>query len=292
MTAAESSCGTRDSDRADVKVSLSIRTVLLVAGAVAIAYALVLISNVLLVVLVSVFGVAVRSPVATAMEQRLGWSRGLCATVLVLATLVIIGVAVLVLAHSISGAVRGFSHDLPHIVDKVRHSELGKFINSGSNALDTLRRHASDDITRGVGEASDGIAHVGVSTAGAIAVFFSVIFLTLFGLIEEPRARDWTGSLLYRGERKRYLQLADRIINTTSRYMLGNLAISVICATVYGVTALILGVPYPLAIGGIAGILDLIPNVGATIAGIIIIAIAALSVSLKTMTVFVIVMAV
>jgi alkanesulfonate monooxygenase SsuD/methylene tetrahydromethanopterin reductase-like flavin-dependent oxidoreductase (luciferase family) len=222
MTAAESSCGTRDSDRADVKVSLSIRTILLVAGAVAIAYALVLISNVLLVVLVSVFGVAVLSPVATAMEQRLGWSRGLCATVLELATLVIIGVAVLVLAHSISGAVRGFSHDLPHIVDKVRHSELGKFINSGSTALDTRRRHASD-ITRGVREASGGIAHVGVSTAGAIAVFFSVIFLTLFGLIEEPRARDWTGSLRYRGERKRYLQVADRIINTTSRYMLGNL---------------------------------------------------------------------
>jgi predicted PurR-regulated permease PerM len=73
--------------------------------------------------------------------------------------------------------------------------------------------------------------------------------------------------------------------------MLGNLAISVICATVYGVTALILGVPYPLALGVIAGILDLIPNVGATIAGIII-AIAALSVSLKTTTVFVIVMAV
>ena len=30
--------------------------------------------------------------------------------------------------------------------------------------------------------------------------------------------------------------------------MLGNLAISVICATVYGITAAILGLPYPLAI--------------------------------------------
>ena len=209
---------------------------------------------------------------------------------LVLVILIIIGVVVLVLAHATSGAVRGFSHDLPHIVDRVRHSDLGKLINSGSNALDTLRRHASD-ITRGVGKASGGVAHVGVSAAGAVAVFFSVIFLTLFGLIEEPRARAWIGSLLYRGGRKRYLRVTDRIINTTSRYMLGNLAISVICGTVYGVTALILGVPYPLALGVIAGILDLIPNVGATIAGIII-AIAALSVSLKTVIIFVIVMAV
>lgn len=290
MTAEESSSQERGSGRTHVEVSLSIRTVLLVAGAVGIAYALVSISNVLLVLLVSVFGVGVLSPVVTAMEQRFGWSRGLCATVLVLVTLVTIGVVVVVLAHATSGAVRGFSHDLPHIVDRVRHSALGNFINGGSNVLDTLRRHARD-ITGGVGNAAGGVAHVGVSAAGAVAVFFSVIFLTLFGLIEEPRARAWTGSLLYQAERKRYLQVADRIINTTSRYMLGNLAISVICGTVYGVTAVILGVPYPFAIGVIAGILDLVPTVGATIASIII-AFAALSVSLNAAIIFVIVMAV
>ena len=290
MSAAESFSGARDGDRAGVEVSLSIRTVLLVAGVVALAYALVSISNVLLVVLVSVFGVAVFSPVATAMEERLGWSRGLCATVLVLVILVIILVVVLVLAHATSGAVRGLSHDLPHILDKVRHSDLGKFINGGSSVLDTLRQHASD-ITKGVGKASGGVAHVGASAAGAVAAFFSVIFLTLFGLIEEPRVRDWTGSLLYRGERKRYLHVVDRIVDTTSRYMLGNLAISMICGAVYGITALILGVPYPLALGVVAGILDLVPSVGATIAGVII-AIIALSVSLKTMIIFLIVIVV
>jgi predicted PurR-regulated permease PerM len=69
------------------------------------------------------------------------------------------------------------------------------------------------------------------------------------------------------------------------------LAISVICGTVYGVTALVLGLPYPLALAVIAGILDLIPNVGATIAGIII-GLVALSVSLEAVIVFVIVMVV
>jgi predicted PurR-regulated permease PerM len=73
--------------------------------------------------------------------------------------------------------------------------------------------------------------------------------------------------------------------------MLGNLAISVICGTVYGVTALVLDLPYPLALAVIAGILDLIPNVGATIAGIII-GLAALSVSLEALIVFLIVMVV
>ena len=73
--------------------------------------------------------------------------------------------------------------------------------------------------------------------------------------------------------------------------MLGNLAISVICGTVYGVTAVILGLPYPLALAVIAGILDLIPTIGATIAGVII-GIVALSVSLEALIAFAIVIVV
>ena len=92
-------------------------------------------------------------------------------------------------------------------------------------------------------------------------------------------------------KRERVLSVTDRIIQTTSRYMLGNLAISVICGTVYGVTAVILGLPYPLALAVIAGILDLVPSIGATLAGVII-AIVALSVSLEALIVFMIVIVV
>jgi predicted PurR-regulated permease PerM len=70
--------------------------------------------------------------------------------------------------------------------------------------------------------------------------------------------------------------------------MLGNLAISVICGLVYGVTAVILDVPHPFALAVIAGVLDLIPNIGATIAGVII-GVVALSVSLEATIAFVIV---
>jgi predicted PurR-regulated permease PerM len=290
MTVADPASGTRDTGGRGVNVSLSLRTILLVAGIAAVAWALTSIANVLLLIFVSLFSVAVLSPVVSAMEQRFGWSRGLCSTVLVLALVVVIGVVALVLVQAMSGSVRGFSDDLPQIVDKARHSDLGSFINRGSDSLDTLRKHASD-IASGVGKVSGGVAHVGASAFGAVTLVFSVVFLTLFGLIDEPRWRDWIGSLLYRDKRERYLRVTDQIIRTTSRYMLGNLAISVICGTVYGVTALVLGLPYPLALAVIAGILDLIPSIGATIAGIII-GLVALSVSLQAVIVFVIVMVV
>jgi predicted PurR-regulated permease PerM len=275
-----------DADRREVEVSISIRTILFVAAVVVFAFALFSIGDVLLLILVSIFSVAVLSPVVDAMEGRLGWRRGLCATLLVLGTVIVLGAALLVLVQAISGAIRDFSDALPQIVDKARHSDLGNLIN-GSNWLDTLKEHASD-ITNGVGEVSGGVTNVGASAFGTVTLFFSVIFLTLFGLVDEPRVRAWIGSLMYRGERERYLRLGDRIVRTTSRYMLGNVAISLICGTVYGVTAVILGLPYPLALAVIAGILDLIPQIGATIAGVII-GLVALSVSLGALIVFVIV---
>jgi predicted PurR-regulated permease PerM len=290
MSTADLSSRASDTGRREVEISISVRTILLVAGAIGIAWALTSIANVLLMVFVSIFSIAVLLPVVAAMERRLGWSRGLCSAVLVLGIVIVIGGVLVVLAQAIGDAVRGFSHDVPQIVDKVRNSDLGKVINGGSNSLDTLKAHASD-ITKGVGRASGGIANLGVSAFGAVTLVISVIFLTLFGLIDEPRVRASIGGLLYRDKRERYLQLTDRIIHTTSRYMVGNLAISVICGTVYGITAAILGLPHPLALAVFAAVLDLIPSIGATVAGIII-GLAALSVSLQALIVFVIVIVV
>ena len=186
MSAAESSSGASDTGRRKLEVSISVQTILLVAGVVALAWAVASIAKVLLMVFVAVFSVAVLLPVVSFMERRFHRSRKLSSTVLVVGTLVVIGAVLLVLAQAISGAVSRLSHDLPHIVDKVRHSDVGNFVNSGSDALDTLRKHASD-ITKGVGKASGGIAHVGASAFGAVTLALSVIFLTLF----DPDALRW-----------------------------------------------------------------------------------------------------
>jgi predicted PurR-regulated permease PerM len=273
--------------RREVEVSLSIRTILIVAAVVAVAFALASIGDVLLLIFVSAFSIAVLSPVVDAMERRLPWGRALCATVLVLG-IVVVGIGfVVILLQALVDGVRNFSHALPALVDKARHSDLGALLNGQSDGLDVLKQHTSD-ITSGLGEASGGLAHVGVSAFGVVTLVFSVTFLTLFGLIDEPRVRSGVGSILYRDSRERYERLTERIIKTTSRYMLGNLAISVICGAVYGITAVILGLPHAFALAVIAGILDLIPNIGALLAGVII-GIVALSVSLGALIAFVIV---
>jgi predicted PurR-regulated permease PerM len=276
--------------RREVGVSISIRTILLVAVVVAAAAALVTIKSVLLLLFVSVFGVAVLSPVATAMERRLGWSRRVCSMALVLGIVGVIAAVALVMVQAVNGAVHDLSHQLPLIVDRAKQSDLGNVLNTRSGSLDTLGKHAGE-ITRGAGDVSGGVAHVGISAFGGVTLVFSVIFLTLFGLIEEPHLRKWTAGLMYREKRERYLRVTDRIMQTTSRYMLGNVAISVLCGTVYGVTTVILGLPYPLALAVIAAILDLVPSIGAALAGVLI-GIVALSVGVEALIVLLIVIVV
>jgi predicted PurR-regulated permease PerM len=184
----------------------------------------------------------------TAIECRFRCSRGVCSLLLVLGIVLIVGAVLLVVVQAVSGAVSALSGDVPHILDKVRQSGLGSLIDDRSGAFEALRRYARD-ITSGVGRVSPGVAHVGVAAFEAITLAVSIIVLTHLGLVDEPRVRHRMGSLLYRDDRERFLRVTDRIIQTTSRYMLGNLAISLVCGTVYGVTALILGVPYAVALG-------------------------------------------
>jgi predicted PurR-regulated permease PerM len=186
-----------------LEVSVSIRTILLIAGVVALAWALASIANVLLVIFVSFFSVAVLSPVVSAMERRLRWSRRLSAAVLLLTIVIALGAVALVVAQAVVGAVREFSDELPRIVDEARQSDLGSFLNSESGSLDTLSQHASE-ITSGVAKVSGGVADVRVSALGVVTLVVSVMFLTLFGLIDEPRLRGWLGGLLYRGDRERF----------------------------------------------------------------------------------------
>jgi predicted PurR-regulated permease PerM len=290
MGAAAPSSQAQEPRPREVAVYISVRTILLVGAAVALAWALASIGDVLLLILVSIFSAAVLTPVVDAMERRLPWGRAIWSSLLVIGILLVGAVALLILLQPIIDGVRAFSDNLPRLVSEARHSDLGRFINQGSNSLDTLRDHAGA-ITGGAAKASGGVANVGISAFGVVTFLLSVTFLTLFGLIELPRTRAAVGALLYRDKRERVEQVTDRIITTTSRYMLGNLAISAICATVYGTTAVILGLPYALALALIAGILDLIPTVGALLAGVIV-GIVALSVSLGALVAFVIVMVV
>jgi predicted PurR-regulated permease PerM len=162
----------------------------------------------------------VLAPVVDAMERRFPWSRSLCASVLVGGIAVLITGLLAILLVPIADVVRDFAQNVPRLVDEARHSEIGRSF--GGDGGQGLQQHAQE-IVSGVKHVSGGVADVGATAFGVVTLAASATFMTLFLLIDLPRLRGSIGGLLYRDTRLRYEQITDRIIRTTSRYMLGNL---------------------------------------------------------------------
>ena len=77
--------------------------------------------------------------------------------------------------------------------------------------------------------------------------------------------------MLLPADADRWLDVWERITENVSRWAIGALTIAVIAGTTQGLTAFLLGSSYAVALGLIAGFLDLIPNIGATIAAFILV---------------------
>jgi predicted PurR-regulated permease PerM len=98
--------------------------------------------------------------------------------------------------------------------------------------------------------------------------------MTFFMLLEGPAWVERFFALVRPDSRPRWRSVAHDIYRTVGGYVTGNLLISLIAGVSTSIVLVIMGVPYWVALGLIVAILDLIPLAGATIAAIIVGAVA------------------
>ena len=106
-----------------------------------------------------------------------------------------------------------------------------------------------------------------VSAAGVVSALVSILTLTFFLLLGGERFVNGTVQLFAEPQRPRVRRLLQQSAGAVSGYITGNLAISFICGVTTFVVLLILGMPYPAALALLVALLDLIPLVGATLGG-------------------------
>jgi predicted PurR-regulated permease PerM len=102
----------------------------------------------------------------------------------------------------------------------------------------------------------------------------TIAFLTFFMLLEGPNWVDRFYGLLPAESQPRWRRVGNEIYRTIGGYVTGNLLISLIAGGSTTIVLLIFGVPYAVALGLVVAIFDLIPLAGATIALIIVGAVA------------------
>jgi predicted PurR-regulated permease PerM len=124
-----------------------------------------------------------------------------------------------------------------------------------------------------------GVLGAGEMVFGILADSLVVAVLTIYFLADLPRIRALGYRFVPHARRPRAILIGDDILAKIGGYVLGNLVISVIAAVLAFIWLLSFGVPYAFLLAVLVGLLDLVPVVGSTVAGIIV-ALVALTVSL------------
>jgi predicted PurR-regulated permease PerM len=249
-----------------LNIQITVRTLLLAALVVFLGWAVVSILDALLIVFIGVFlGLVFETPTRLLMRHtRLG--RGLAGTVVALGTVVLVTVLAFLVLKPLVESVRDLLKDLPQLVDDLR-DKAPSSVGDSSEAGDV--QDASQRLADEVPSAVSAVLGVAGKAFSVGLAAFTITFTALFFISDGPRLRAALQSIVPSSESDRVGDLWERVTYIISRWAIGALAIAFIAGTVQGVTAWLLGSSFALALGVIAGFLDLIPNIGATIAGFI-----------------------
>jgi predicted PurR-regulated permease PerM len=108
---------------------------------------------------------------------------------------------------------------------------------------------------------------IAVSAAGFVAALATVLTLTFFLLLGSERYVNAGVGLFAESHRPLVRRILDQSAGAVSGYIGGNLAISAICGVTTFLVLVILGMPYAAPMALLVAVLDLIPLVGATLGG-------------------------
>src|ERR671912_881416 len=224
---------------------------------------------------IALFLAAVLNPAVNWLERRFRLIKrplaiGLTYVGVLVALLLVVGIFVPVLTDQINGFIKFVTTaanapegPTEYIEGLAKDNGLGGLFQRFSDQLDELRKQLRG-VLQNLLSASGQIA---VGVAGALAALATVLTLTFFLLLGSERYVN-TGVGLFP---ERHQPLVRRLLSQSagafSGYITGNLAISVICGITTFIVLLILGMPYAAPLALLVAVLDLIPLVGATLGG-------------------------
>ncbi|HEY6714630.1 MAG TPA: AI-2E family transporter, partial [Rubrobacter sp.] len=150
-----------------------------------------------------------------------------------------------------------------YIKGLAKQNGLGGFLQRFSDQLHELRKQLGGVLQNLLSSSGQRA----ISLAGMIAALATVLTLTFFLLLGSERYVNAGVGLFPEAHQPLVRRLLSQSAGAISGYITGNLAISVICGITTFIVLLLLGMPYAAPLALLVAVLDLIPLVGATLGG-------------------------
>jgi predicted PurR-regulated permease PerM len=220
--------------------------------------------------------------IAAGLDPAVNWltrrrlPRPAAVIVILLVVAVVVAGFVAAAVPPLTAQVTALVHELPHYMNTLRdhNSELGR-LNSRFQVQERLSKLLSAKGTALVG----GVLGAGALVLSAASSMLVVIVLVVYFLAAMPRIKLFLYRLAPQSRRSRVILIGDEIFVKVGGYMLGNFLTSLIAGVGTWAWLQIFGIPYPLLLGILVALLDLIPVIGSTVGGAIV-SLVALTVSL------------
>ncbi len=156
-----------------------------------------------------------------------------------------------------------------------QHNTLGR-LNAKYHATERIQQALQNGLTV---KTAGGLLSAGTAVLSFTFQLLVTLVLVVYFLADLPRIKQVLYRLVALRHRPRFGLLADEVIFRVGGYVLGNVATSIVAIVTSYLLLLILGVPYALVLSVLTGILDLIPLVGSSIAGVVVALVALAAVS-------------
>src|SRR3954453_2004484 len=243
-------------------------------GVFVVLYVLWTARHVLSWLLIALFLALALNPAVEALQRR-GLSRGLSAGITFLLALGAVAGLAFLFVPTLVDQVNSFANKVPDYVHDLTHGRgrLG-FLETRYHIVERIRKAIR---TGGVSKITVGAgAAVAVtrSVLSAVAATLTIMFMTLFLLLEGPSWLERIFGLIDEKERPRWQRVGRDVYRTVGGYVTGNLLISLVAGISSGIVIWLTGVPFAIPLALLAPVLDLLPLAGATIAAVLVVLVA------------------
>jgi predicted PurR-regulated permease PerM len=222
-------------------------------------------------VLVALFLATALNPAVEFLHRRWFRRRGAAVGVTYVAALAAAAAVIGAFAPTVVTQVQNFADAAPGYVEDLTHGRgrLG-FLETKYHVVDKVRKAIQEGGAARFAGVTGTAVGVAKSVLTGIVGVLTILFMTLFMLLEGPSWVERFYGLLPEHQRPRWEAVGRDIYRTVGGYVTGNLLISLIAGLTFGILLFALGVPYAVALGLLVALLDLIPLAGATIAAIVV----------------------
>ena len=228
---------------------------------------------------IAVFLAAVLNPAVNWLQRRHRLMKRPIAIALtylgvLVALLFVVGIFLPVLVDQINGLVKFVTTaanapegPTKYIEGLAKQNGLGEFFQRFSDQLDELRKQAGE-VLKNLFSSTGQIA---ASAAGALVSLLTILTLTFFLLQGSERYLNAGVGLFADAHQPLVRRLLTQSGGAISGYVTGNLAVSLICGVTTFIVLWVLGMPYAAPLALLVALLDLVPLVGATIGGAVLV---------------------